>query len=741
MRLPLITKLSISFAVGIIAGFYELDFSGYLLVVFVAAVSIILAKQKSIIFGILVFFLLGFSLAYLQIGAGEAFKQHLNKNVTVKGLVISDITNNERYRRFDLRLSNIDGKKTSQVIRVYTESPKIRTGDYIKASGSIKEPRSSSISDKPALFCQAQIKRLGTNYFFTAIGKTRVTVKKILLREKSDKRSFLFAMLTGQTNELSIETKNNLRASGLTHLLAVSGLHTGFIVLIIFLLFRIINIRVGYQLIILIFALFCYAAFTGFKPPVIRASIMASWLLAAYLLGRKRSWSAALSSAALMSLTINPAAIFSPSFQLSYAAVTSLFVFKDKLGAFIEGIGSTLKKALSISASVQILTLPLLAYHFGEVPLFSVFANVIAIPLAIVAFYSTILALIASWAGLNILLQIPAVFSAGILKIAAFFNSFPVSTVSVSPVIVLVIIILVLLFIYLANMHFQKKSKFSISFASLLIFVLAFVVVGQLWQSSESLLGAKQLSVEFLDVGQGDATLLKGPRREKILIDSGPSPYLIQNHLIKRKVKTLDMIVASHADSDHISGFAQVLANFDVKSVLDNGYPKDTELYREFMKAIKIKKIKYILARRGKVINVGRLKLSVLHPSKVYIERTTSDDNNNSIVLNVNYLKHSFLFTGDIGFEAEKNLMQSQNLRAQVLKVSHHGSALATSQSFLTTVRPNFAVISVGDGNRYGHPRPSLINRLKKARAIVYRTDISSDIKMFVDSRGLRVYE
>jgi competence protein ComEC len=138
---------------------------------------------------------------------------------------------------------------------------------------------------------------------------------------------------------------------------------------------------------------------------------------------------------------------------------------------------------------------------------------------------------------------------------------------------------------------------------------------------------------------------------------------------------------------------------------------------------------------------VGILKLQVLNPPEEFIKGTDSDDNNNSIVLKMNYFKTSFLFTGDLGFEGENELLKGDNISVTVLKVAHHGSARGTSEKLLRFVRPQIAVISSGQGNSYGHPKPALLRRLTSARAKIYRTDLTSTIKIVADKEGFQVYE
>lgn len=738
-RCPLVTYLTIAFVLGIIFAFKLSVPQAFLMISIIVSALFFIVKKPPLVLAIAIFLLLGLFLGSFQksIESNNPFKRYYEKNVVVEGLIVSDIVKKTRLYAFDLRVNRLNNRKVNTLVRVYAEKGDVASGYIVRLQGLVKPSLLKSASaPQSTIFSQERITNIGSSTFWLRLGNLRRWVKKSLLEKKGQARAFLYAILTGQTSELSEQSKANLRASGLAHLWAVSGLHTGFVLLLILFLLRLLRFRAGWQLVILMVSLYLFAAFTGFKPPVVRASIMAAWMSAAYLLGRRKSWLAALSSAALFSLLINPATLFDPSFQLSFAAVTSLFAFNGKIAALIEGIPLKLKSLLSASISVQILTLPLLAYYFGEIPVFAVLANLVVIPLTAIAFYLTILGLIAKATGIKILLALPTLLSAFILKIAAFFNSFSLSTLVLTPVFVVVLLISLAFLAFLF-----KKNRRSIKFSYLFLSVLLLIAVELWWPAADSVIAGRKLTVEFLDVGQGDASLITGPERQTILIDGGPKPYKIQQDLIKRKVKLLDLVVPSHADADHMAGLPTVLRNFKVRAVLDNGYPKASFLYREFKSIIRAKKIRYILARRNDEITIGSLKLQILNPPEGFIRGSNSDDNENSIVLRINYSGTSFLFTGDLGFEGERNLIKLGPIQSTVLKVGHHGSAYSTSSQFLKEVQPGVAVISAGAGNNYGHPAPILLRRLGYSHAKIYRTDLSSDIRMVANKAGLQVYD
>lgn len=232
-----------------------------------------------------------------------------------------------------------------------------------------------------------------------------------------------------------------------------------------------------------------------------------------------------------------------------------------------------------------------------------------------------------------------------------------------------------------------------------------------------------KLSVYFLDVGQGDSELLRFGNRT-ILIDAGETDQ--GDHVVvdlkKAGVTRIDLLVATHPHSDHIGGMQAVLDAFPVGQVLDDALPSSSAIYQEFLRTLDRKGITYTVAEQGQTIDLDpSLRILVLSPPE---ERFGDDPNLNSVVLRISYGSVNFLFTGDMGGEAEDALVKSSYpLDAQILKVGHHGSEYASSKAFLDRVRPEIAVIEVGKDNPYGHPHAPTLQRLADAGVTVYRTD------------------
>ena len=255
-----------------------------------------------------------------------------------------------------------------------------------------------------------------------------------------------------------------------------------------------------------------------------------------------------------------------------------------------------------------------------------------------------------------------------------------------------------------------------------------------------------KLHVSFLDVGQGDAILIQTPGHQNILIDGGPDPQRINLELSKKLPfwdRTIDLMISTQPQADHITGLVEVLQRYKVKQVLEPGVSYNSSVYQEWLQLVKEKQITYNTARAGLELDLGEgIKIEVLNPPAELLQGTSHDVDNNGVVIKLSWGKVSFLFTADIREEAEFELIgQRANFRSTVLKVAHHGSKTSTSPQFLAVVDPGVAVISVGANNPFGHPGPEVVERLidRLGEEKVYRTDEDGAIEFITDGEKLWV--
>ncbi|MEJ5200217.1 MAG: ComEC/Rec2 family competence protein [Anaerolineae bacterium] len=258
-----------------------------------------------------------------------------------------------------------------------------------------------------------------------------------------------------------------------------------------------------------------------------------------------------------------------------------------------------------------------------------------------------------------------------------------------------------------------------------------------------ALLGAPdgKLHVYFLDVGQGDAILIVAPDGRQILVDGGPSPGALFNELgavLPFWDRHLDLVVLTHPDGDHITGLIPLLDRYRVAQVLDTPLSDAAPVAAAWRAGLAQHRVGRTLAVREMRIPMGRMQLTVLHPARPMLIGTAADDNNNAIVLRLDYGRTSLLLTGDAESEAEADMMRAGlPLKADLLKVGHHGSRGSTSAPFLAAVAPRRAVIQVGADNAFGHPHPEVLRRLEAAGVEILRTDRQGRIEAISDGRDL----
>lgn len=255
-----------------------------------------------------------------------------------------------------------------------------------------------------------------------------------------------------------------------------------------------------------------------------------------------------------------------------------------------------------------------------------------------------------------------------------------------------------------------------------------------LFRTPVSASGSEQMEVHFLDVGQGDATLVTCGGHA-MLIDAGDDTKgtAIQNYLKKQKITKLDYLILTHPDADHIGGAPVIITKFNVSTVFVSNFEKDNQTYRKLMQSLDDKRIKPLTPKVNSTYTLGNAKITILAPGKEY-----DNPNDASIALLLKNGDCSFLFTGDAGEEAEKDILKTDiDISADVYKVGHHGSRYSTSKDFFEAIDPSCAVISCGEGNSYGHPHAETLNTLRTNGVTLYRTDESGTIVASTDGKSI----
>jgi len=250
-----------------------------------------------------------------------------------------------------------------------------------------------------------------------------------------------------------------------------------------------------------------------------------------------------------------------------------------------------------------------------------------------------------------------------------------------------------------------------------------------------------RLKVIFFDIGQGDTILIKTPQNKNILIDGGPDKGIIYkiDHYLPLNNRQIDLMISTHPDPDHLTGLVEVLSRLKVKKIITNGVKDNSPIYLLFEKLIKEKELTPLVIKKPLRIDLGGgLSLDFFWPREDLVNKVLGDNNQFSLVFKMVFKKTSFLFTGDADEKAEEEIISlEENLKVDVLKVAHHGSKYSSSLDFLRKVKPQYAVISSGKNNKFGHPNLRVLKNLETVGAKVFRTDELGDIIFETDGNNL----
>lgn len=552
----------------------------------------------------------------------------------------------------------------------------------------------------------------------------------------------IIAMILGEKYLLNDDVNNLYKKNGISHILSISGLHVSLIGMFIYKLLRKFNLPFNVAIIISILFLYSYGILTNFSVSTVRAIIMMVLLLIGGIFGKTYDMISSISLSALLILLANPFQLFQTGFLLSYGAVIGIAVLVPAFGKLFPSKSSTIK-GLLVSVSAQLMTAPFILIFFYQLPLHSVFINMIIIPLSSVLMLTSLIAgLIGSFSRSLGLLAVGG--ASYILKfyewVCTWGKDLPGNTLTVgipNKMSIIVYVILILIFIWSINKYCKKSFILILPIAFLLlIFPVRY----------------KGLEITMLDVGQGEAIYIRNDTGTTYLIDWGSSDvkdvgkYRIAPFLLSKGIDHIDYAIVTHEDSDHTSGLMELISIGDIKvnNLILPQIKEKGERYLLLESLARDNHISIIYISTGDYIKDDKLLLKCLHPPKDY---DYSDANSYSAVLSLSYGELDMLLTGDIHGDGEKKLvdMINQNLEIKsdydILKVAHHGSKHSSDMNFLQLVKPELSLISCGKNNSYGHPHGEVLERLELVGSEVIATSESGAITIKTDGKRLKIEE
>ncbi len=545
------------------------------------------------------------------------------------------------------------------------------------------------------------------------------------------------ALVTGRRAELDAAVRERYVASGLAHLLSISGFHVGFFAAWIGLLLRLLRLPRSRRLVVGTLVVFAYVWLLGFPAPATRAGAMLAVDAAARLRQRAVTPRGTIALAVLFVLAIDPWAVTSVGAWLSVASISAVI-----WAARATVQRRRLTRLLAPSIAATLFTAPITAYAFGTVAPVGVLANLVAIPLAAIAVPGLMIALGLSWIVPSLAHLVAGGAGLGLALVdltargaAAVPGGHMVMVAGVRAAAIWTLVLVVAWWLWGGRGRrwvLAARAAF-----------LATVLVWASLAGAASLDDCRCVQIHFLDVGQGDAALLRTPAGRWILIDGGPrTPVrdagrsVVVPFLRRHGAAGLELVVATHGDADHLGGLPAVIGAFPPRLVLEPGEPLGRPLYLEFLAAVEASGAAWHAARAGDRFVVDGLRLDVVSPDSAWLAEPV-EVNEHGVVVVVSYGRTRVLFQADAGLPVEWRL-QGRVGPVALLKVGHHGSRSATGDAWLDELGPGDAVISVGARNTYGHPAPEVVARLRAHGIRIWRTDEAGDITFEVDTlRGL----
>jgi len=568
----------------------------------------------------------------------------------------------------------------------------------------------------------------------------------------------LEALLVGERSAIPPELRDQFARAGVMHVLTVSGLHVGFVLIILTFLFGLIRVPYAMRVILILMGLAFYTLMTEARDPVVRAAIMAGLYLIGTVMDRKTNAFNIIGVAALIILLLRPQDLFDVGFQLSFVAVISILYFYQRLKVLSpvknlyqkfpkKGFRQGVLTIFLISIAAPIGILPLSAYYFNQIPLLSVFINIFAIPMAgliVVLGYTCVLFnLISPWiSGIygSLNQEIMTLF----IRVVSWFGdlSFSHWFVPAPNIIWISVYFVFLIFLFHLNNHFLRKKL-----VYLLLVGLNLNIWGLVFSNN-----AHTLTWIQFDVGQGDAALLHLPRGKTLLIDGGdlhPSfdngERVIAPYLRRKGIRKIDAVFLSHPHDDHIGGLIYILNHFKIGEIITISTASESELYRQFRNIVDEKNItvRYVTEIDSLILHGTRLFLfSPGGSPDGEIMTRYRDINNCSLIVRLVYGNTKFLFMGDAEQRTEQEILASGYfIDCDGIKVGHHGSHTSSTLNFLMHARPEHAVISVGENNQFNHPSDSVLRRFSNLGISVYRTDQNGAVVFQSDGKRLRHIE
>lgn len=550
---------------------------------------------------------------------------------------------------------------------------------------------------------------------------------------KGNDEGIIQAALLGDDSQLVDETQALYSATGIGHILCVSGFHVALIVSFLLSFVAYIGLPYRGRYIFVISGIWFYALLTGMENSTVRASIMATVIMVARIIWEEEDFWISMALSILIILIWRPYSLFSMGFQLSFAAVGAIGIsqcYLQKWGKEIKGLRKKLLQTVLPWLMITFITSPIIAFHYYEIPFLSSVLNLLVLPIFSLLIILGWLVLGAYLMGLNIIWPLVkgiTILLQGIKFLCHIATVIPLGTICTGkPTVIMLMVYYGALVLMGLKLYGIKLSKKIYGFSTISLGI-GLSIIG---------FGPKLLQITYLYVGQGDGTVITTPHQQVVVIDGGPfGKGKVMTRYIKYKGKReVAALMVSHSDSDHIGGIIEMIeSNLKIQRVLISKADASENL-DALIAACHQKNIPILELGATEGFKLDGVDFSILAPKAVQ-----SDLNNNSLVCLATYKNFKALFTGDKEKESETSIYNGIG-PISILKVSHHGSRTGTEEKLLLKLQPQYAMISCGINNRYNHPHEEVLTALATCEVPYKRTDLQGAIWVNSDGEKMALY-
>lgn len=699
-----------------------------------------------------------------------------SRSVTITGLVVDEPDVSDRFVNLRVEVDSIQVSGGAQLpmqgtVQVQTyRFPVINYGSRLRVTGILETPPEDETFSYRAYLARQGIHSLMSlpnvtvlaenegNPLYRAIfafkSRAQATIAQLIPEPQA---ALLTGILLGNDNGLPPDLAEAFRTTGMTHIIAISGFNVALLVAILVRLAEPFLPRRG-AVIFALLGISFYTVLVGADASVVRAALMGSiYLVTNRWLGRPNFAFASLFLAGWVMTILRPFTLWDVGFQLSFAATLSLMLYADPLTQWarrglqrwltrewVEKVMGVLSEAVILTVAAQILTLPLMIGYFGQLSIISLLANALILPVqpAVMIWggLATLVGLVVPAVG-QLLAWVAWLFLGYTIWMVRLFAAVPGAAVplTVSSAGVVAIFGVIVALTWWGKQPLEKRGQIWTAVRQNITRRLAVGATGVTavlvfsWGMTQP---DGQLHVVFFNVGQGDATFIQTPSGRQILVDGGLYPSILNDQLGRQMPfwdKGIDMLVATHADADHVSGLVGVFDRYRVNQLITNGEGfGESPIYDEVLAAAQAQTTEIRPVQAGEVIEFGDgVRLEVVHPGPVLV---ADNRNENSVSMRLVYGDFTFLFTGDAEQAGEAEMLAAERpLAALVFKAGHHGSNSSSGMPMLQAVQPQIVIVSAGVDNRFGHPAPEMLERATAVGAMVLRTDELGTIRVTTD--------